>query len=108
MPIIGLPFIASRIFNPNSGFFFRPIPKASLISIVWQRTRSMNSIEEFRYKSHQLLLELDAATTRMMMLVALHEVSGPVWNEAYQDHCNAYKAWNDYVNTPFVVLPQEA
>lgn len=44
----------------------------------------------------------------MMMLVALREVSGPVWNEAYQDHCNAYKAWNDYVNTPFVVLPQEA
>lgn len=68
----------------------------------------MNNIEEFRFKSHQLLLELDATTTRIMTLVVLREVSGPVWNEACQEHCVAYKAWNDYVNTPFMVVPKEA
>lgn len=60
----------------------------------------MSSIEEFRYKSHELLIELDAATTRMMMLVSMKEVVGPVWDEASKSHRDAYNAWNDFVNSP--------
>lgn len=60
----------------------------------------MRSIEEFRYKSHELLIELDAATTRMMMLVSMKEVTGPVWDEASKSHQDAYNSWSDFVNSP--------
>ncbi|CRM40503.1 hypothetical protein [Pseudomonas sp. 37 R 15] len=59
----------------------------------------MSSIEEFRYKSHELLIELDAATTRMMKLVSMKEVTGPVWDEASKSHRDAYNSWNDFVNS---------
>ena len=59
----------------------------------------MRSIEEFRYKSHELLIELDAATTRMMMLVSMKEVNGPVWDEASKWHSDAYNAWNDFITS---------
>ena len=40
----------------------------------------MTSFEQLRTTSHELLLALDAATTKMMMLVSAKEVSGPFWD----------------------------
>jgi hypothetical protein len=58
----------------------------------------MHSTDDFRFKSHQFLLELDAATTEMMMLVSSRETTGERWAQASQRHCAAYAAWNSFIN----------
>ncbi len=68
----------------------------------------MSSLEEFRYRSHELLIELDAATTRMMMLVSMKEVTGPVWDESSKSHRDAYNSWNDFVNSPTRLVMAES
>ncbi|WP_431699893.1 hypothetical protein [Pseudomonas sp. BR20] len=60
----------------------------------------MNDIDDFRFESHKLLVELDAATTKMMMLVASKNVTGPEWQEATNDHKAAFDAWNSFLNAP--------
>lgn len=67
----------------------------------------MSNMDEFRYKSHELLIELDAATTRMMMLVSMKEVSGPLWDEASNSHRDAYDAWKEFLNSPLKTANQE-
>lgn len=68
----------------------------------------MNGIDDFRFESHKLLVELDAATTRMMMLVASKIVSGPEWEEASKDHKAAFAAWNSFLNAPCATSTEEA
>ncbi|UZE14820.1 hypothetical protein [Pseudomonas sp. B21-053] len=58
----------------------------------------MTSFEEFRTTSHELLIELDAATTKMMMLVSAKEVSGPFWDDATQRHLEAMNAWHTFLD----------
>jgi len=58
----------------------------------------MASVEDFRIKSHALLIELDAATTGMMKLVSSRCVSGPAWEEATKRHREAYEIWNTFLN----------
>lgn len=53
----------------------------------------MNSIDDFRFTAHHLLLDLDAATNRLMQLVVSREVSGSQWDEAMSRHKSAYQAW---------------
>jgi hypothetical protein len=53
----------------------------------------MNPNEDFRFQSHLLLVELDAATTKLMMLVVAGELSGNRWDEALALQCSAYEAW---------------
>lgn len=53
----------------------------------------MTNIDDFRFKSHHLLLELDAATNQLMMLVVANEVSGFRWNEAAMRQKVAYEIW---------------
>ncbi|OOG14344.1 hypothetical protein [Pseudomonas sp. C9] len=53
----------------------------------------MIDIDDFRFKSHHLLLELDAATNHLMMLVVAKEVSGSRWDEAASRQKVAYEAW---------------
>ncbi|MHC8314641.1 hypothetical protein [Pseudomonas sp. LB3P31] len=60
----------------------------------------MRSVEDFRIKSHALLIELDAATMGMMLLVSTRCVSGPQWDEATQRHHDAYELWNTFLNVP--------
>ncbi|KIQ60955.1 hypothetical protein [Pseudomonas fluorescens] len=50
------------------------------------------SNDTFRFEAHQSLLELDAATTKMMMLVVAGEVSGCLWKEAFSRVGSAYTA----------------
>nr|WP_081007139.1 hypothetical protein [Pseudomonas protegens] len=59
----------------------------------------MNSCDDFRFRSHELLVELDAITTKIMMMVALNQVSGPGWNEATEQHRDAFEAWNSFLNS---------
>jgi hypothetical protein len=62
----------------------------------------MSSMDDFRFKSHQLLIELDATTTKMMMLVSSKEVTGINWDAAALRHYNAFQAWNLFLNSPVV------
>ncbi|VVO21715.1 hypothetical protein PS723_04262 [Pseudomonas fluorescens] len=60
----------------------------------------MISIDDFRFKSHELLLELDAATMGMMTLVSSRRVTGPDWDGATKRHHDAYESWNAFLNEP--------
>lgn len=59
----------------------------------------MASIEDFRYESHKLLLELDASTMGMMMLVSSRCVSGPEWVAATKRQHDAYDRWDAFINS---------
>ena len=60
----------------------------------------MTSIDDFRFESHQLLLELDAATMGMMMLVSSKCISGPEWENATKRQHDAYESWDNFINSP--------
>ncbi|MBV4484972.1 hypothetical protein HU727_005160 [Pseudomonas sp. SWRI153] len=53
----------------------------------------MPSTDDFRFNAHHLLLDLDASTNHLMMLVVSHEVEGARWDEAVSRHRQAYEAW---------------
>ncbi|WP_426214745.1 hypothetical protein [Pseudomonas sp. DWRC2-2] len=53
----------------------------------------MREIDDFRFKSHELLIDLDAATTRIMMLVSAGDMNGHVWDEAVKQHRLAVEKW---------------
>nr|WP_126362891.1 hypothetical protein [Pseudomonas fluorescens] len=58
----------------------------------------MNTIDDFRIRSHELLVELDAATCRMMMLVSAHKITGPEWLEAVNQQHVCFERWIAFVN----------
>lgn len=68
------------------------------------RFELMCGIDDFRFKSHQLLIELDAATSKMMMMVSAREVSGLDWDAATLRHHDAFEAWNSFLNSPNALL----
>ncbi|NVZ22137.1 hypothetical protein [Pseudomonas costantinii] len=59
----------------------------------------MADLDDFRFRSHELLVELDAATNKMMMMVVSKQVSGPDWEEATKKHHAAFEAWNSFLNS---------
>lgn len=68
----------------------------------------MIDMDDFRFKSHHLLIELDAATSEMMMLVSSKEVVGPKWEAAALRHHHAFEAWNAFLNAPDLRPDDEA
>ncbi|MDF3199006.1 hypothetical protein P3C29_09945 [Pseudomonas sp. 1912-s] len=60
----------------------------------------MADLDDFRFRSHELLVELDSATTKMMMMVVSKKVSGLEWDEAVKKHHDAFEAWNSFLNSP--------
>lgn len=60
----------------------------------------MSCIDDFRTNSQKLLIELDAATTKMMVLVASKTVTGPEWEEAVNDQKAAFDDWISLLNSP--------
>jgi hypothetical protein len=65
----------------------------------------MASIEDFRIKSHELLIELDAATMGMMRLVSSRCVSGPEWDLANKRQHDAYQCWDSFINCSYGAEP---
>lgn len=59
----------------------------------------MTSVDDFRIKSHELLMDLDAATTEMMKLISSRSVSGPIWEDAVKRQHDAYLHWNAFINS---------
>lgn len=60
----------------------------------------MNNLDDYRFQSHELLLELDASTTNLMMLVSARQLEGTLWNEATYRQKLAYEAWATFLNSP--------
>lgn len=60
----------------------------------------MSNLDDYRLQSHQLLLELDAANTQLMMLVSAREIEGPLWGGAVNRHKLAYEAWAGFLCAP--------
>ncbi|WP_404483484.1 hypothetical protein ABWL43_18420 [Pseudomonas sp. HT11] len=54
-------------------------------------------MEDVRFKYHELLVELDAAISKMMMLVSAGQMTGPEWLESAQKHHYAYEAWRHFL-----------
>jgi len=54
----------------------------------------MSTSDDFRFEAHHRLLDLDATTNHLMMLVVASEVTGSRWDEAVARHRLAYDAWN--------------
>lgn len=61
-------------------------------------TNNMKTIDDFRIEAHELLLELEAATTGLMMLVSSKCISGPAWDAATIRQHEAYDRWSAFVN----------
>jgi hypothetical protein len=49
--------------------------------------------DDFRFTAHRHLLDLDATTNHLMMLVVAGEVSGSTWSEAVSRQQVAIEAW---------------
>jgi hypothetical protein len=58
----------------------------------------MASIDDFRFESYKLLLELDAATMGVMQLVSSKCVSGPDWDAARKRQHDAYAHWDAFMS----------
>jgi len=69
-----------------------------LASPVVGERGEMTTVEDFKVKSHELLVELDAATSEMMALICIHQMSGTAWDEAVRRQHEAYEQWVDYLN----------
>ncbi|WP_395607310.1 hypothetical protein [Pseudomonas sp. B22129] len=60
----------------------------------------MADLDDFRFRSHELLVELDAATTKMMMMMVVSKtVSGVEWDEAVKKHHDAFEGWSSFLNS---------
>lgn len=68
---------------------------------------TMPATDDFRFNAHHLLLDLDAATNHLMMLVVSREVTGSRWDDAVSRHKQAYTAWA-YILTGIQIDPMPA
>ena len=60
----------------------------------------MTNYDDYRFQSHHILLELDAATTALMMLVSGRQTEGPRWCGAVERHKLAYETWAAFLRPP--------
>ncbi|MCI0997215.1 hypothetical protein HNO91_12160 [Pseudomonas corrugata] len=58
----------------------------------------MTTVEDFKVKSHELLVELDTATSDMMTLICAHQMTGAAWEEVVRRQHEAYERWVAYLN----------
>ncbi|WP_434603976.1 hypothetical protein [Pseudomonas sp. R1-7] len=62
----------------------------------------MNNSIDVRFHAHHLLLELDAATNQMMMLIAGRQAAGHLWDQAAKRQKQAYEAWAVFLYKPAI------
>ncbi|PPS35871.1 hypothetical protein BVY10_00780 [Pseudomonas amygdali pv. morsprunorum] len=60
----------------------------------------MRDSEEYRFKCHELLLQVDATTATLMMMVVAKDVCGPRWDDAVGVQVRAFEAWTSYLHAP--------
>lgn len=55
--------------------------------------------EDFRFKAHHYLLDLEATNNHLMLLVVAGEVSGKIWDDALARQKCSYAAWFEVVES---------
>ncbi|PHN45977.1 hypothetical protein [Pseudomonas syringae] len=55
--------------------------------------------DDFRFRAYELLVELDASITKMMMMVSAKEIKGAYWEEATFRHQKASTAWCGFISS---------
>jgi hypothetical protein len=58
----------------------------------------MTTTDDFRHHAHELIVDLDAATTEMMKLISAHQLSGTEWERVTKWQHEAYERWMTYLN----------
>jgi hypothetical protein len=69
----------------------------------------MQSAEDFRFTSHQLLLALDASTIQMMKMVAISAMGSMEWEATVRQHHASYAALHLHLEQPnaaTLMIPQ--
>ena len=54
--------------------------------------------EDFRFKAHHYLLDLEATNNHLMLLVVAGEVTGKIWDDALTKQKCSYAAWLEAVD----------
>ena len=60
----------------------------------------MTATDDFRFHAHELMVDLDAATTEMMKLISAHQLSGPEWERVTQWQHEAYELSLIHISEP--------
>ena len=58
----------------------------------------MTTTDDFRAHAHELIVDLDAATSAMMTLISEHQFSGPEWERVSQWQHEAFERWTSFLN----------
>lgn len=58
----------------------------------------MTTTDDFRFQAHELVIDMDAATTEMMKLISAHQLSGPEWERVTQWQHDAHERWMTFLN----------
>lgn len=53
----------------------------------------MHANDDFRFKAHEHLIDLEAMTNQLMMLVVSDELTGKIWDDALTRQRCSYAAW---------------
>ena len=54
--------------------------------------------EDFRFKAHHYLLDLEATNNHLMLLIVAGEVTGKIWDDAISRQKCSYAAWLEAVD----------
>jgi hypothetical protein len=76
-----------------------PLSYWSIDSFARAGSIQMTTTDDFRAQAHELIADLDAATSEMMKLISEHQFSGPEWERVTQWQHEAYERWTTYLNT---------
>ena len=87
-----LPLVGNINANEKAGC------RIGIATIRKGEATSMTTTDDFRFHAHVLIVELDAATTEMMMLISAHQLNGPEWERVTQRQHDAYERWMKYLN----------
>ncbi|MGY2186328.1 hypothetical protein [Pseudomonas sp. SDO5591_S426] len=58
----------------------------------------MTTTDDFKARAHELIADLDAATSEMMNLISEHQLSGPEWERVSQWQHEAFERWMNCLN----------
>jgi hypothetical protein len=62
----------------------------------------MSQTDDYRFQSHKFLLEIDAATTGLMLLVSARQTEGAPWTDATHRLKLAYETWAAFLDSPTI------
>ena len=53
----------------------------------------MHAFDDFRFKAHEHLIDLEATTNQLMLLVVSDEMTGKIWDDTLSRQKCSYSAW---------------